>query len=327
MTRLSTAIRYIAAGNKDARKNPHLEDLTEEFKGRDNAAFLAEVSRRMTALSEAGGFPAETSVEAGGFAAIGLIGGYGVANYLIRQAQQVLRVDRTPSYWSHCFLLAERLWPDDKINRSSTKSAWVWESTLEPATPFNHFVERNGVAARRIGEYAASRFRLDSPLCSPNIAIVTFALTSDERLRIMNRADDPNVDQLAYDLPGLMGMWYSYITGTAQGPNPLSDGNAIFCSAYVQLAYDAAGIDLAPGAHERNTAPEHLWQAARYLHHTFRVVDPGTGTSVPRPVHGWYCLRDKAGVIAPVEDLDKHDYRRLSEITDCEGLNRALEIR
>ncbi|TPW17554.1 MAG: hypothetical protein FD129_331, partial [bacterium] len=136
MSRLSTAVRYIGSGSQEGKKNVQLLDLTSEFKSRDNASFLAEVARQMESISANGGFPAGTTLEPTGLTAIGLMGGYGVVNYFIRQAQHILRVDRTPSNWSHCFLMAGRLSQDERKNRSRAESAWIWESTLEPATPF-----------------------------------------------------------------------------------------------------------------------------------------------------------------------------------------------
>ncbi len=115
---------------------------------------------------------------------------------------------------------------------------------------------------------------------------------------MLDRADDPDVDQLRYDVLGLLGTWYAYITNQADQRNPLGAGQAVRCSAYVQLAYDAAGIDLAPGAHQRNTSPEDIWQPAKVLHAAFRATDE-RGAQVPRPIAGWYCVRDDACVIVP----------------------------
>jgi len=100
-------------------------------------------------------------------------------------------------------------------------------------------------------------------------------------------------------MSGLLGTWFAYLTNKADAPNPAGAGHAVYCSAYVQLAYDDAGIDLAPGAHQRNTSPEHLWQAAKVSQHSFSVTD--NDRRVPRPVAGWYCVPDCACVIAPID--------------------------
>jgi hypothetical protein len=297
MARINTAIRFVPTA---ASKPQNLFDLTRTFRGRDNAAFLASVARRLKAAAKKPG-PAGTVFDPNGIACIGLIGEYGLLTYGIRQAQELIRLDHSPSYWSHAFLITSPLSVDEAVNRDRDRSAWIWESTLEPASIFNHFVDRNGVGPRRIADYARAGFGLFAEHSVPNFAVLAIALTPAERAAIVNRADDPDVDQLHYDISGLLGTWYAYLTNRASHANPLSDGHAIYCSAYVQLAYEAAGIDLAPGAHQRNTAPEHLWQAFKYFQAAFQIRDPASGKLVPRPMLGYYCVRDRACVIAPVE--------------------------
>jgi hypothetical protein len=312
MPNINTAIRFVPG----AQGSPaNLIDLTKTFRKKDNAAFLAEVAKRMKAASAKPG-PSGTGFDAGTIACVGLMGEYGLIGYGIRCAQEVIRTDHAPSYWSHAFMITSPVDTDEKVNRSAKDSAWIWESTLEPATNFNRFVDRNEVGPRRIADYARSDFDLFSPHCVPNFAVLAIGLTDSERKAILDRADNPDVDQLHYDISGLLGTWYAYLTDRANQPNPLSQGNAIYCSAYVQLAYEAAGIDLAPGAHQKNTSPEHIWQAFKYLQLTFQILDPVSGRLTPRPILGFYCVRDRACVIAPVElELP----RGLREVT------RALE--
>lgn len=295
MDRLATAIRY----DPEATKNPDLVDLTRPYKRKDNASFLAEVARRLRELAKG----PEGTWFRGGAACIGLLGEYGLAGATMRQAQAVLRVDRSPSHWSGAFLIHDDLAVDPTRNRGRA-SAWVWESTLAPAIPFNYFIERNGVGARRIADYANARFDMRREHSVPNMAILALGVTQEERAAILNRASDPNVDQLAYDLRGLLGTWYAFLTGATAQINPLATGHAVHSSAYLQLAYDAIGVDLAPGAHLKNTAPEHLWQMARYLTSSARVAD-AKGNVMPRPFRGWYCVRELNACIAPHESGER----------------------
>jgi hypothetical protein len=39
---------------------------------------------------------------------------------------------------------------------------------------------------------------------------------------------------------------------------PLAQGIGLFNASYLQLAYDAAGVNVAPGAQQRKLAPEHI---------------------------------------------------------------------
>jgi len=296
MSNINTAIRYVSG----ATKSPTLSDLTSRFRQKDNAAFYAEVARRLKSAAKRPG-PGGTGFDAGGVACIGLLGEYGLLGYGIRCAQEAFRTDHSPSYWSHAFLISTALNEDERVNRSAKQSPWIWESTLEPATLFTRLVDRNGVGPRRIADYARADFDLFCPHCVPNVAVLAIGLTPEERKAMLDRADDPDVDQLHYDITGLLGTWYAYLTDRASQPNPLSLGHGIFCSAYVQLAYEAAGIDLAPGAHQRNTSPEHIWQAFKYLEATCQILDAETNRLSPRPMMGFYCVRDRACVLAPVE--------------------------
>jgi hypothetical protein len=187
---------------------------------------------------------------------------------------------------------------------------------------FNRFVDRNGVGPRRLADYARADFDLFSPHCVPNIAILAIALTPEERTKILNRADDPDVDQLHYDLSGLLATWYAYLSDRAQQINPLTQGNAIHCSAYAQLAYDAAGLDLAPGAHQKNTSPEHIWQAFKYLRQAFQIMDPATERLVQRPMLGFYCVRDQACVVAPVQLKIPRGIRAIVNALESSGKGR-----
>jgi hypothetical protein len=306
MTDLNTALRV----NPDATQNPMLTDLTEDFRRRDNAAFLARVAELLRQAAGAEG-PGGTRIHPGGVACVGLLGEYGLAGYSMRKAQEVIRLDRTPSYWSQAFLLVGNLSDDPAVNRSASRSALLWESSLEPPGALNYFTWRSGVAARHISDYARATFDLGAAHCVPNLAIIAISLTDAERTAILNRANNPDVDQLRYDLTGLLGTWYAYIMQRTGEPNPLAQGQALFSSAYAQFAYDAAGIDLAPGAHQRNTSPEHIWQAVKYLYQTFRVLDPAQDRPVQRTVMAWTCIRDQACVLAPAGTVLPRTLREL----------------
>ena len=231
---------------------------------------------------------------------VGLIGQYGLVSYTLRQAQRLIRLDRTASYWSHAFLVRDALSDNPSVNRNPLQSPWIQESTLDPSPAFSSFVERYGVSARPIADYTRVKFDPFEPHCTPNMAIIAIGLTSEERDKIAVRADNPYVDQLNYDFPSLLGLWYSYITSRGEIANPLIQGHPMAGAAYLQFAYDAAAVDLAPGSRQRNIAPEHIWQAAKRLNPTFKAI--AEARTIERPVVGWYCVRDRACVSAPVEE-------------------------
>lgn len=299
MATLNTAVRYMASGRT---VNANLYDLTRAFRNRDNAMFLAKVNSAIGQFSrnQAAG---PVRFASGGVACIGLIGEYGMVGYRLRRAQEVIRLDRTPSYWSHAFLVRDPLSRNPQRNRDRRLSPWILESTLDPAEGFSAFLECHGVSARRVGDFNDARFHPLRVHSVPNIAIIAIGLSDEERKQILSRADAPYTDQLNYDFPSLLGGWYAYVTSKGEVANPILQGLAIPGAAYVQFAYDAAGIDLALGSRQRNVTPEHIWQSAKRLSPLFRTVGE-EGKLIERPVAGWYCIREKACASYPPDYPD-----------------------
>ena len=65
-------------------------------------------------------------------------------------------------------------------------------------------------------------------------------------------------------------------------------------SALVEYCFEEIQLDLTPGANDRNSAPEHLWNGARWWSEAFGEFD--------RPITGRYLLRDqRCAVLGPGE--------------------------
>ncbi|HVU00354.1 MAG TPA: hypothetical protein VHE30_01330 [Polyangiaceae bacterium] len=304
MSNISTAIRF----DHTAKENARVLDWSSDFQDRDNADFFAAVAKELARIGKKSGAKGAT-VDASGAGAIVLVGEYGFPGYGIRTAQNVLRIDRTPSNWSHVLFLQEGLPADAAAIRDPERSPLVLESTLSQGVGLNHFAFKNGVSVGRLSTFARTEYDASAESVVPNVAVLYFALTAEERSAVLERALNPDADQLGYDLCGQLGAWFSYGTSRGAKPNPLAEGVGLASASLVQLAYDAAGIGLAPGAHQRNIAPEHIWQAVKFLHETFFVMEGGK--HVPRLVGGFYCVRDRACVQYPV---DAKVPRSLSEL-------------
>jgi hypothetical protein len=334
MSNLSTATRYVA----NAVENPELLDLCPAFAGKDNADFLAEVARRLSARQRAthaqrkgstkkaarkkasdAAREEEREIAADGVLAIGLLGEYGPLGYALRRAQEVLRIDRTPSHWSHAFLFLDPLRPSAASLRDPERSPRVLEATLDPGDSASRlFAFRNGVNVRRFSDFARARFDVRTARSVPNIAVLCVALSAGERAAIRERALRPEADLLAYDLPDLLGNWLHFALSLGKRRNPLLRGTALPSASYAQLAYDAAGIDLSPGATQRNSAPEHFWQAARYLYPMFEAPD-AEGNLVRRPLLGFHCVREPECLLAPAGTQLPRSFEELVEASASSG--------
>jgi hypothetical protein len=78
---------------------------------------------------------------------------------------------------------------------------------------------------------------------------------------------------------------------------PLREGFPVFSSSFVEYCYEAIGLDLSPGASERNSAPEHLWNAGLWWHEALG----GLG----HPIAGCCVLRDPSATLLDPGELER----------------------
>ncbi|HEU5171560.1 MAG TPA: hypothetical protein VFU46_13520 [Gemmatimonadales bacterium] len=289
MSTLSTAVRV----DPVARRNAELEDWSERFARRDNAAFLAAVASALGRLAQR-----DEGIAGDGLLCIGLLGEFGHLGYGLRRAQAAVRLDRQPSYWSHAFLVATPLAAAADGYRRARTAPWLLEAALVPHPAMAMVAFRSGASPRPASDYLEARFRPFLPHVVPNLAILAISLTAAERAAVRARAIRPHSDPTRYDLSALRARWLAYLADPVVQPNPLAEGIAVPGAAYVQFAYDAAGVDLAPGAMQRNICPEHVWQFARRLYRASEMTLPD-GRRAPRRMVGWYCVRDRTALPAP----------------------------
>jgi hypothetical protein len=114
----------------------------------------------------------------------------------------------------------------------------------------------------------------------------------EEATRVVERATvAPNLERLRYDLFETLGFWQAFLwtRGTA---NPLENGVPNHSSSMVEYCFEEIQLDLTPGANDRNSAPEHLWNGARWWSDAFGEFD--------RPISGRYAQRDRnSSVLGP----------------------------
>ncbi|WP_194788401.1 hypothetical protein [Pseudomonas sp. UFMG81] len=265
-------------------------DLSKPFRHKDNAAFLAEVAQQLQQLAGqlADG---EHRHAADGEMAIGLIGSYGLFGYGLRRSQEIVRIDRGPSYWSHAFLFNGGLHGDARRLRGAN-SPWLVECTLRPSAQFSDALYRDGVMPRRLAEYAPATFDWQRLNSIPNFAVISLAMTDEERQYVRQAALSPESARQQLALSALAGQWFNYLSDKAEVRNPLTLGQPMHSAAYVQMAYAGANIDLAPSASQSTVCPEHFWGLAKYLQGYSLYYDSASQTMKPRPIRAWACIRD-----------------------------------
>jgi len=182
-----------------------------------------------------------------------LVGGEGPRDLAVRHAQADLRLDKLPSYWSHAALILD--WKDG----AKLDAVVGVEVSLDPIEPDKQVPERNGVTFLRLARYA-NRARY------PNLAFGAICNPKDKELKnkIQQAAMDPNRDRLRYRFWEWLGVWASYTYAPAATANPITTGVPLPGAALCEYAYEAAGLDLTPGATAPNACPELLWTTLLY---------------------------------------------------------------
>lgn len=185
-----------------------------------------------------------------------LVGGSDSASFAVRHAQATLRFDKLPSSWSHAAVILT--W------NGKAEDAVGAEVHLEPVDRSKHVPERNGVTLFRLSRY------LDTQLY-PNLCVATLRLPprqdkGDPKEGILAAILSPNRERIRYPFWDWLGVWARYVYNPTSSSNPLTEGMPWPGAAFCQYAFEAAGVDLAPGATAPNACPELLWSTLLYWH-------------------------------------------------------------
>ncbi len=185
---------------------------------------------------------------------VGLIGGPELINRLISRAQRHLNDTGEWSRWSHAFLFQ---------GRRRDGHHWVIESDLDIKS--KHI--RLGVQENRTAKY----FSDESNSC---VAILDFGLTTEQEQKVLAAALELVSEGVRYSLREIAGtVWAMRHPRWQPKENLLAREKAFYCSAFVRHVFGRAGLDLAAGIAEKNTAPEHL--AATLVPHKKWVMARG----------------------------------------------------
>jgi hypothetical protein len=170
------------------------------------------------------------------------VGGTSWIHQAICEAQALVTPDKKPSLWAHAFIFT---------GRKSDEYDWIAESDITV-----HLFQRqivNGAQENTIDKYYGTKKAL-------NCAALDFGLSDQDADKVVQKALEMVRQKVMYPISGLFGTFFAYLFSTEKFRNLWNTKHALYCSAFVQEAYLAAGIDLARDVATTNTSPEHLWQ-------------------------------------------------------------------
>lgn len=265
-------------------------DLTDDYAGtdKDNLDFFMEALALLK----------KKRVGNGGKMVIGLVGERDLIGVTLRQAQSVVRFDRRPSKWSHAFLIAGAI-PDNKDDMANVK---VLEVTMSPRGGAMADPNSNGLTIGRLGNYV-------SPVVTANVAVIAVKMTDKEADAVFEKATHPNRDRGRYNLWDSLSIWQGYYWAQGHRPNPLEEGFPMFSSSYVEYAYEGIDLDVTPSASERNSTPDHLYNAARWWQENL--------TDLNHPMSCYLAVRDP-GCSVLYQDEVKHAADVVAKVFDTD---------
>jgi hypothetical protein len=183
-----------------------------------------------------------------------LVGGPELINRLISRAQRHLNDEHEWSRWSHAFLLQ---------GRRHDGHHWVIESDLD----IKHKHIRLGVQENRLAKY-------HDGTANTSVAILDFGLTPAQEKAVLANALELVSQGIRYSLREIAGtVWAMRHPGWCPKENLLAREQAFYCSSFVRHVFAQAGVDLANGISEKNTAPEHISRST--LPHTKWIMTRG----------------------------------------------------
>ena len=173
---------------------------------------------------------------------VGLAVGQTLIDKAIRRAQRHQDAEKHWGLWSHSFLFE---------GQRADGHHWVIESDLEVAR--KHI--RLGVQENRI-----TKFFDDSYYSS--LAVLDFGLSEEQVAAVVRSGLELVAGRARYSLRELFGTLFALRHPRFRGrENLLARKQSLYCSAFVHYLFSQAGIDLAPGIHEKNTTPEDIWRS------------------------------------------------------------------
>ena len=183
---------------------------------------------------------------------VGLVGGPALLDRLIQRAQRKQRDDRSWSPWAHAFVFQGRRFDGHH---------WLLESNIE----FHRENVQIGVQECRVAKYFD-----DEAITS--CAVLDFGLDEASVGKILGTGLDLLAGRTQYSLREILSVYVRLRDpATRNRRSRLAQDRAMFCSAFVQHVYLAAGIDFADDVDTKLTTPEDIAQT-RVPHTAFMIA-------------------------------------------------------
>ncbi len=230
-----------------ASANAKLKDVTRSYLNQSNSAFFRNALTELRQKS-----PDEGQVF------IGFIGSRDLPGVTLRRAQAILRWDIRPSLWSHAFIFTSA--SEGRAGRSD--NPFVYHVPFHTRSDQFPEPQKNAVIRSQLDIF-------EDESRDANVALVSVSLGADDVAKITRRCKDPNLDRIRYNFWDTLAVWQSYFWSFGLRPNPLRDGCPIPSASFIEYCFEALAIDITPGASERNSAPEHLWNAAKFWYEAY----------------------------------------------------------
>ena len=172
---------------------------------------------------------------------VGLVGGDSLIESAIRRAQRKQRADRSWSRWAHAFLFQ---------GRRHDGHHWLLESNVEA----HRQSVLLGVQEDRIAKYHDDSVYV-------NAAVLDFGLADDAVTKVLGAGLELLVDRTRYSMREIVSAYMGLRAPDRRNrKSRLAQDRAMFCSAFVQQTYLAAGIDFAHEVDTKLTTPEDIAQ-------------------------------------------------------------------
>ena len=174
---------------------------------------------------------------------IGITGGTEITHRFVRFGQFSVSADKRTSLWSHVVIFSRE-----------HGDLFIYESDASPVRDTLFF--RTGAQKNPAEKYYSQKKW-------EYFAILDFHLTDDQTETVIGSCRRMIEGRIRYPVIGLVSTGIHYILGIADKRAQAEAPRSMFCSAFVQKAFQEAGVRFHPTIPFQHLGPEHIWQSRK----------------------------------------------------------------